>query len=62
MTNRVSYPADRGALRGTDPAREGTGRQRDISPQRLVHYGDNWYLDAWCHTKQALRSFSGSVR
>jgi len=31
---------------------------RDISPQRLTHYRDNWYLDAWCHTRHALRSFS----
>jgi len=31
---------------------------RTISPQRLVHYRDNWYLDAWCHWRQALRSFS----
>jgi predicted DNA-binding transcriptional regulator YafY len=31
---------------------------RVISPQRLVHYRDNWYLDAWCHLRQALRSFS----
>ncbi len=31
---------------------------REISPQRLVHYRDNWYLDAWCHVKNALRSFS----
>lgn len=31
---------------------------RTISPQRLTHYRDNWYLDAWCHTSQALRSFS----
>jgi predicted DNA-binding transcriptional regulator YafY len=29
-----------------------------VSPQRLVHYRDNWYLDAWCHQKEALRSFS----
>ena len=29
---------------------------RTISPQRLVHYRDNWYLDAWCHWRQALRS------
>jgi len=40
------------------------GRQRDktteraVSPQRLVHYRDNWYLDAWDHTKRGLRSFS----
>lgn len=32
--------------------------QRRISPQRLVHYRDNWYLDAWCHWREALRSFS----
>lgn len=32
--------------------------QREISPQRLIHYRDNWYLDAWCHTRQALRSFA----
>jgi predicted DNA-binding transcriptional regulator YafY len=29
-----------------------------VSPQRLVHYRDNWYLDAWCHRRQALRTFS----
>lgn len=32
--------------------------EREISPQRLVHYRDNWYLDAWCHLRQALRSFA----
>lgn len=32
--------------------------ERVVSPQRLVHYRDNWYLDAWCHREQALRSFS----
>ena len=31
---------------------------REVSPQRLVHYRDNWYLDAWCHSRDALRSFS----
>jgi predicted DNA-binding transcriptional regulator YafY len=31
---------------------------REISPQRLVHYRDNWYLDAFCHSRQALRTFS----
>jgi len=40
----------------------GRGRQerssRVVSPQRLVHYRDNWYLDAWCHSRQALRSFA----
>lgn len=32
--------------------------ERVVSPQRLAHYRDNWYLDAWDHTKRALRSFS----
>jgi predicted DNA-binding transcriptional regulator YafY len=24
----------------------------------LVYYRDNWYLDAWCHRKHALRIFA----
>lgn len=32
--------------------------RREISPQRLTHYRDNWYLDAWCHQRNALRSFA----
>ena len=32
--------------------------EREVSPQRLIHYRDNWYLDAWCHWRRALRSFS----
>ena len=32
--------------------------ERDISPQRLVYYRNNWYLDAWCHDQKGLRSFS----
>lgn len=32
--------------------------ERRLSPQRLVHYRDNWYLDAWCHEREALRTFS----
>ena len=31
---------------------------RTISPQRLVHYRDNWYVDAWCHLREDLRSFA----
>ncbi len=31
---------------------------REISPQRLVHYRENWYLDAWCHLRQDIRSFA----
>lgn len=32
--------------------------EREISPQRLVHYRDNWYVDAWCHLREDLRSFA----
>lgn len=32
--------------------------ERQISPQTLVRYRDNWYLDAWCHWRGALRSFA----
>lgn len=32
--------------------------EREVSPQRLVHYRDNWYLDAWCHIRDELRNFS----
>lgn len=32
--------------------------KRTISPQTLLHYRDNWYVDAWCHTRNELRTFS----
>lgn len=32
--------------------------ERWVSPQRLVYYRDNWYLDAWCHLRKALRTFA----
>jgi predicted DNA-binding transcriptional regulator YafY len=32
--------------------------EREVSPQRLTHYRDNWYLDAWCHLREALRTFA----
>lgn len=32
--------------------------EREISPQRLIYYRDNWYLDAWCHLRDDLRAFS----
>lgn len=31
---------------------------RTVSPQRLIHYRGNWYLDAWCHLRQGLRNFA----
>ena len=32
--------------------------EREVSPQRLVHYRDNWYVDAYCHLREGLRSFA----
>ena len=32
--------------------------EREISPQRLIYYRDNWYLDAYCHLRKELRSFA----
>ena len=32
--------------------------ERTVSPQRLVHYRDNWYLDAWCQMRNGLRTFA----
>ena len=32
--------------------------EREISPQRLIFYRENWYLDAYCHLRQGLRSFA----
>jgi predicted DNA-binding transcriptional regulator YafY len=37
---------------------DGNASKRDVSPQRLSHYRDNWYLDAWCHLKNELRTFA----
>ena len=38
--------------------KSGEETEREVSPQRLVHYRDNWYLDAWCHLRNDLRSFA----
>ena len=32
--------------------------ERDVSPQRLVHYRSTWYLDAWCHQREKLLRFA----
>lgn len=32
--------------------------EREISPQRLVHYRGNWYVDGYCHMREGLRSFA----
>lgn len=31
---------------------------RETSPQRLIYYRENWYLDAYCHKRNDLRSFA----
>ena len=35
----------------------GAKTQRTISPQKLIHYQENWYLDCYCHLRNGLRSF-----
>jgi predicted DNA-binding transcriptional regulator YafY len=37
---------------------DGLTSERTVSPQTLVYYRDNWYLDAWCHNKNELRTFA----
>ena len=32
--------------------------ERTVSPQRLTHYRDNWYLDVWDHLRNGLRTLS----
>lgn len=41
--------------------RNGKTTERDVSPQRLAYYRDNWYLDAFCHLRDDLRSFALDV-
>lgn len=36
----------------------GSVSEREVSPQRLVHYRNTWYLDAWCHASDGLRRFA----
>ena len=38
-------------------SRASEGR-RQVSPQRLTHYRNTWYLDAWCHRSEGLRRFA----
>jgi predicted DNA-binding transcriptional regulator YafY len=37
---------------------DGNVTEREVSPQRLILYRDNWYLDTYCHLRQGLRSFA----
>jgi predicted DNA-binding transcriptional regulator YafY len=36
----------------------GSESRRVVSPQRLTHYRNTWYLDAWCHASDGLRRFA----
>ncbi len=36
--------------------------EREVSPQRLVFYRENWYLDAWCHLRSPLRRWHQASR
>jgi predicted DNA-binding transcriptional regulator YafY len=31
---------------------------REVSPQRVVRYKENWYLHTWCHLRNAIRTFA----
>jgi predicted DNA-binding transcriptional regulator YafY len=35
-----------------------TETEREVSPQRLIYYRENWYLDTWCHLRDEIRSFA----
>ena len=36
----------------------GQSTERSISPQQLTSYKNAWYLDAWCHLREGIRSFA----
>ncbi len=36
---------------------KGVSTQREVSPLKIVHYDEKWYLDAWCHKREGFRSF-----
>lgn len=38
--------------------RGGEVGEREVSPQRLVHHRNTWYLDAWCHASEGYRRFA----
>jgi predicted DNA-binding transcriptional regulator YafY len=40
---------------------KGEVTEREVSPQQLLHYRENWFLDAWCHMRNEIRSFSAEA-
>ena len=55
--SRALLARQRLQLRYLTRARREVG-EREVSPQRLVHYRNTWYLDAWCHRVDGLRRFA----
>lgn len=46
-------------LRFTDYARKrGEPPTRQVSPQRLLYFQENWFLQAWCHDVEAPQVFA----
>lgn len=41
-----------------DGRQRGKRTDRCVSPQRMVFYRGNWYLDVWCHRANGLRSLA----
>lgn len=46
----------RAKIRYYTPSRD-EETDREISPLRLVHYRNRWYVDAYCHRAEELRTF-----
>jgi len=32
--------------------------EREVSPQQIIHYRDNWFLRCYCHLRQATRTLA----
>lgn len=45
-------------LQITYDARSSGNSTRDISPQKIIRYRENWYLLGYCHSRNALRTFA----
>jgi predicted DNA-binding transcriptional regulator YafY len=37
---------------------EAPGPVRRVSPQTLLRYRDNWFVDVWCHQRRDIRTFA----
>jgi len=41
-----------------DDRSNGQHSERDISPQQVIHYRDNWFLRCFCHLREANRTLA----